>query len=193
MRYLLTLCCVLLSSTAFAGLAVNGKLADIQHLPAQSVEGKVEFVTGDSDLTTYGGGFNLKYSDKLLLTGTLALVSADSDDGTLFGFGGQYVVDGVLSTVDVATFGSYERLSADSDLNLITIGAVVSSREPVGANKNIFWYGNLFISRASGDGSETDLGFGGGLVVPSASGEWFGGIDIIEDPVLGFGFRYFIK
>ncbi len=193
MRYLLTLYCVLLSTSAFAGLAINGKLADVAHLPAQSIEGKIEFVTGDSDLTTYGGAFNLKYSDNLLLTGTLAAVSADSDDGTLFGIGAQYVVDGVLSTMDFATFGSYERLSGDSDINLLTIGAVASSREPIGANKNIFWYGNIFISRASGDGSETDLGFGGGLVIPSAAGELFGGIDIIDDPVLGFGFRYFLK
>jgi hypothetical protein len=193
MRYLLTLFCTLLSSTAFAGLAINGKLADVQHLPAQSIEGKIEFVTGDSDLTTYGGRFNLKYSEKLLLTGTLAAVSADSDDGTLYGVGAQYVIDGVLETMDFATFGSYQRISGDGDANLLTIGAVASSRDPIGANKNLYWYGNLFIARASGDGSETDLGFGGGLVMPTASGEWFGGIDIVEDPIIGFGFRYFLK
>lgn len=195
MRLIVTVVITLFCSNALAGLAVNGRLAHVQHLPAQSVEGKIEFVTGNDDLTTYGGRFNLKYSEKMLLTATLARVSADSDDGTLFGIGGQYVVEGVLATMDFATFGSYQRLSGDDDgINLITVGAMASSQQPIGANKNIFWYGNLFISRASGNGnSDTEIGFGGGLIMPSPSGEWFSGIDIVDDPVLGFGFRYFLK
>lgn len=193
MRSIITLFCTLIASNTFAGLAVNGKLANVEYLPVQSVEGKVEFFTGGDDLTTYGGRFNLKHSDKLLLTATLARVSANSDDGTLYGFGGQYTVDGVLSTMDFATFGSYQRLSADDGINLFTVGAIASSREPIGANKNIFWYSNVFIARANGATSETDIGFGGGLIMPSVSGEWFTGIDIIDDPVVGFGFRYFLK
>ena len=43
------------------------------------------------------------------------------------------------------------------------------------------------------DDSETELGFGGGIVIPNASGEFYLGIDIIDEMIFGGGFRYFLQ
>lgn len=194
MRFLTGLMCLAVSCSATAGLTVNGRLADVQHLPRQSIEGKVEIASGGSNLTSIGGRFNYKYSNKLLLTGTLASLSDNSGDTTLVSVSGQYVIDDVLRTMDLASFASLGTLSGDADGNLWTLGLVTNSRKPFGANNNIFWYGNVFISRISDNGrGDNDIGIGGGLVMPTPTGEFFGGIDLIDDPIIGLGFRYFMK
>jgi len=128
-----------------------------------------------------------------MITGTLSSVDGDGDDGTLLGISGHRVMDGIVENYDFAVFLSYSRLSADDSVSLFDLGAVISSREAFGANKNLYWYANVFLARATGNGSENDFGLGGGIVMPSTSGEFYVGADLIDDLVFGIGYRHFLK
>ena len=196
MRLLIALVALLACSPAFA---VLGRLANVESQPDISTEGEIEF--GDNGYMGIYLAGTYKFTPDLLGTGRFVLADTDGGDYNQFGFEALYQVHDLLETVDTAVVFSYDRLDYDvnnaSGSNLIVRG-VVSGRNGLGGNGNIYPYGNLIFARASvkvggRSNSDTEIGFGGGVVIPTATGEFFGGIDIIDDPFFGAGFRYFLQ
>ena len=83
----------------------------------------------------------------------------------------------------------------DGDLTTFSMEVVFSGQPgSIAANPLLTWYANAGVhSFDGGRGSETEIGIGAGLVYPVAVGELYGGIDHIDEFLLGVGFRYFVE
>ncbi len=177
------------------GLA-NGRSADITNAPGQSIEAGVAFGDFfDADYTHFGIRYNYKTRPQLMLFGNLGLSEVGSEDGLSFGIGAFYQLQGILTNQDLALKGVVNRADGDSDdVTGISFEALISGRQGFGANGDIGWYGNVGLHRFSGGGdSETEIGIGGGITYPASNGEFFAGLDLIEDLIFGAGFRYFLQ
>ena len=189
----------------FYGL-MNGRSVGRDALPDMSVEGGVVLGDlGEVDYRYIGARLNYRASPELMLYGDLGQTDVDIGDGADgigFGVGGYYVVDGVFTTTDFAIKASYHTVGLEdddgdeADFTALVLEAIVSGREGLGASGNIGWYANAGIHRLDFDDvgdDDTELGFGGGFVFPSEAGEFYVGLDIIDEMVFGGGFRYFLN
>jgi len=183
----------------------NGRSADLDKLPGSSIE--VGFATGDipddADYQNFGGRFNYLASPGTMLFFDLGLAEIEEFDGNLFGIGVFFEIDGVFTSADFALKGSYHTGSLDEDrfeldIDTISVEGLFSGREPISTN-GMTWYGNVGVHRLKSEvndansNSETEFGFGGGIIIPSKSGELFAGIDLIDEISFGFGYRYFLQ
>lgn len=205
---------IVCSAGAQAGVSglLNGRAVAPDSLPDKSVEaGIVIGEYDDADIQYFGARLNFRLSPELMVFGDLGQTELDfgddiETDGLAFGIGGYYVVDGVFAETDFALRGSFHKTSQElknnsdleGDLDVISLEAVFSGREGMGASGNIGWYGNVGIHRIKTGGdfdndSETEIGFGGGLILPAASGQFYVGVDHVEDLTFGGGFRYFLQ
>lgn len=180
------------SITAHAGYLglPNGRTADLTRLPDLSIE--AGFVTGDfSDVDYQNLGLRLNYrlSPGLMLLADLGLVEIGSFDETAVGLGVYYAMGGLLEDYDTALKFSYN--TAD-DFDVMALEMVVSGLNPI-SSSGLMWYGNLGLHRSDGGDSDTDLGFGAGVVLPLESGEAYLGVDMIGDLTFGIGYRYFYQ
>ena len=91
----------------------------------------------------------------------------------------------------------------DLESSVIYAGLFGSSREPLSEN-GLFWYLTLgfarvdaeFTLRGAGtaDDDSTDPVYGGGLVLPLASGQAYAGYEVLDgEAEYGVGFRYFFE
>ena len=55
------------------------------------------------------------------------------------------------------------------------------------------WYLNLGVNSFQGSSLGSEIGVGGGLVLPAGQGEAYAGVDIIDEFLFGLGYRYTIK
>ena len=187
----------------FVGL-MNGRSVARDALPDFSVEGGLVLgeLEGDVDYQYFGARFNFRASPDLVVYGDVGNAElefgSNGADGIGFGIGAFYFLDGVFTNSDFAVKGSYHTVELEGerggevDFDAIVVEAVVSGREGLGASGNIGWYANAGIHLLDlGDEDETEIGFGGGIVVPTASGEFYLGVDLIDELLFGGGFRYF--
>lgn len=187
----------------FLGL-MNGRSVARDALPDVSVEGGIVLgeIDDEVDYQYIGARINYRASPDLIVYGDVGQTELESGgddaDGISFGVGAFYVVDGVFSGSDFAIKGSYHTGEVENDfddefdVDILVVEAVLSGREGLGASGNIGWYANLGLHRIDfDDDDENELGFGGGIVVPTQSGEFYLGIDIIDEMIFGGGFRYF--
>lgn len=190
------------AANAEVGGLLNGRSADLNKLPDSSVE--LGFNTGELgglDYQYIGVRYNHRVNPQLMAfadVGTMEVsfpisivgfsdeVSADEFG---FGIGAFYMLDGILDTADTAVKGSFHTFGGDIDWNVISIEAIVSGRNGLGSNSDLQWYANFGINRID---SETELLLGAGLVLPTQSGEIYGGLDLIDDMQFGIGYRHFL-
>lgn len=55
------------------------------------------------------------------------------------------------------------------------------------------WYANLGVNSFQGSSLGSELSVGGGLVLPLGSGELYAGLDLIDELLMGIGYRYNLK
>ncbi len=204
----------LLASAAMAGSLIsgsalaepfgllNGRVANMANMSDMSVEvGAIFGEVSDIDYEHFGARVNYRLSPVTFLYGDLGMTDLDSRvDGLAFGVGAFHQMDGIVDGADFALHFSYHRASLegdgfDFDRNAITLEALFSGKEPMGASDNMFWNANLGLNRASGDGdTDTELMFGGGVVVRNASGsgEFYVGALYVDDLGFGGGYRHFL-
>lgn len=188
----LLICVVFYMPAAMAELAGfhNGRTATLGQLPDLSVE--LGLSTGDyyeADYQNIGFRINFKLSEEILLIGDVSQLEIGIFDETAFGIGAFYALSGVAENYDTAAKASFHK---SEDANIIAVEFLVSGQEPISDN-GLMWYVNLGIHRVKDDGfSETDFGFGGGVVLPTSSGEAYFGIDNIDEFTFGFGYRHFL-
>lgn len=175
---------------------LNGRSADLTKLSDLSVEGG--FITGD-DYDHFGARVNYRVSPGLIAYFDFGKTDIGSTDGTPFGIGAFYQLQDLISNADAAVKGSYH--TGDTEAGRIevkntalSVDLLISGREPISAN-GLEWYGQLGIHRisakvGSNSNSETELGFGGGVILPVGVGEAYFGIEHIDDLFFGFGLRY---
>lgn len=189
---------MLLSSVASAEVtgAANGRTADLTRMPDLSLD--LHFNTGD-DYQNIGLRVNYRLSPGIILFGDIGQGEFDPLSGTPIGFGVFYGLEGIFENIDAAAKVSYHLGDYDGlDVNVLALEFLISGLEPIASN-GLMWYANAGIHRldfdASGFGSssDTELGFGGGVVLPVSNGEAFAGIDIIDETLFGIGYRYFFQ
>lgn len=174
------------------GGLLNGRSADLTKLSDMSVEGG--FITGD-DYDHYGVRLNYRINPGAVAYGDLGQTEINNSDGTSFGVGLFYQLEGLFANADTAIKGSYHSAKLGSGRNketvsAITVDLIASGREPLSDN-GMEWYGQIGFNRLKGDaGSDTELGFGGGLILPVSAGEVYFGVEHIDELFFGIGFRY---
>jgi len=188
----------------FFGLA-NGRTANMDNLANMSVEGGVNL---KSDFNTFGARLNYKLSPDLVLFGDLGQSNFGAASGFSYGVGAYFQLRNVtlLENTDFAVKGSYHggNLTIDGcdnnafgvffeeicDFNAseLTIEALISG-DQLGST-DFAWYANAGWHNFD-YGSE--LGFGGGIVGNLSFGDWFAGIDVIDQFFLVAGVRYNIN
>ena len=190
-----TLC---ISSQVSAGLlgTVNGRTADFTRMPDLSVEGFFNF--GDFDDVDYqnlGARVNYRLSPGVILHGDVGLTEIGNFDTVTFGIGAFYALTGLFENIDAAIKGSFHTGDFDEagDVDVLELEFLFSGTEPIMAN-GLMWYANIGLHRLDfGASSDTELGLGGGVVLPVALGEAYAGIDLIDELTFGIGYRYFFQ
>jgi len=170
----------------------HGRSADLTKLSDLSLEGG--FITGDfydADYDHFGLRINYRVSPGMIAYGDLGKTDIGNVDATSFGIGLYYQLQDLIDNMDAALRGSFHTGDFDGDDGQqLVLDVLFSGREPLSDN-GLEWYGSLGIHRFSADNfSETDLGFGGGLLLPVGAGEAYFGIEHVDDITFGFGFRY---
>ncbi|MDO6460001.1 hypothetical protein Q4485_04780 [Granulosicoccaceae sp. 1_MG-2023] len=196
----------IMSSTASAevfGFAF-GRSANVANYTNLSVEGGIQV----GDLDFYGARATYKLNQQLAVYGDLGLADYDfnGDDGFAFGGGLIYTLDGVLPEIDTALNGSFHMSSGDYvDFTAFSVRAVFSDDIPT-QNVTMNWYGSVGLEYLSADvdvcdvygvnfgrctysDSDTELAFGGGVVLPLGPGEAYGGLEYVDDMMLAVGYR----
>lgn len=187
----------------FFGLP-NGRLASPEMGSDLSVE--LGFVTGDlgtTDYQNFGARVNYRVAPNIVVIGDIGASEFGDADGTPAGLGILYHLANqrISQNVDIAAkasyhSGEYKVSGVNIDLTGLSFEALFSGRRPLAAN-GLGWYGNfgfhrLTIKTNSSD-SSNEIGFGGGLVLPTGAGEAYLGVDLIDELTFGLGFRYFVK
>lgn len=201
---------------AFAGLAVtcvsapalsetfgllNARSADVSRMPDTSVEvGAIFGDVRDGDYEHFGARFNYKLNPTVMAYGDLGNSDFGTADGLAFGLGAFFQMDGILTGNDFAIHASLHRAKLeagpfDDTFTSITVEALITGKDPIGASGNMFWNSSIGLNRLSGGGSDTELTFSGGVLLPTASqaGEFYAGVLYIDDISFGGGYRHFLK
>ena len=187
----------------FFGLP-NGRSASPDMLSDLSVE--LGFVTGDLGITDYqnfGARVNYRLSPEVVVIGDIGASEFGSADGTPVGLGLLYHLSNqrISQSVDIAAkvsyhTGEYKVSSTRLDLTGLSFEALFSGRQPLAAN-GLGWYGNFGFHRLTVkdvfSDSSNEIGIGGGLTLPTGSGEAYIGVDLIDELTFGLGFRYFVQ
>ncbi len=187
---------------------LSGRSADLSRLPDMSVE--VGFITGeapsdggDVDYQHIGGRLNYRIGPGMMAYGDVGQTTEDFGNaklkGTSFGGGMFYQMDGIFESTDFAVKGSYHQATLKDNFKLkvtiISVEALFSSRESVG-QRDMYWYANMGIHRYKTsnalNSSETEIGFGGGLIFPTEAGQVYAGLDKIDEITFGIGYRHFL-
>lgn len=177
----------------------SGRSANVANYSQLSVEGGVQV----GDLDFYGARGTFKLSDRLAAYGDLGIADFDyGDDGFAFGGGVVYTLSGLMSGVDTAVNGSFHLASGDDvDYTAFAVRGLFSGDIPT-QDVTMNWYASLgleflsyeaevcgFGSCVSADDSDTELAFGGGVVLPIGPGEAYGGLEYVDDMMLAVGYR----
>lgn len=198
---------------AFAGVCVsapalsesfgllNGRSADVSRMSDTSVEvGAVFGDLADADYEHFGARFNYKVNPTVVAYGDLGNSDVNGADGFVYGIGAFFQMEGILTSNDFAVHASVHRANLDAgpfdvSTTAITIEALITGKDPIGASDNLFWNSSIGLVRFSGGGSETELTFSGGIVLPTASqsGEFYASALYVDDISFGAGYRYFLK
>lgn len=194
----------------FLGLP-NGRSANPDNQSELSAE--LGFVTGDmgsADYQNIGARLNYRVSPEVVLFGDLGASEYGDADGTPVGVGVIYHLSRqrISDKLDISAKASYHKgeykvSGVRIDLSGLSFEAIISGRTPLAAN-GLGWYGNFGIHRLNSDtrvnrtlvgssDSSTEIGVGGGLVLPTGTGEAYAGVDLIDELTFGIGFRYFIR
>ena len=191
---------------------LNGRSANLTELPDTSVE--VGFVTGDiaiddieDDYRHIGGRLNYRLAPDMMLLADIGQADIDGDDGIVYGLGVFYQTQGIFPTTDFTLKVSYhlgeidiDRSREDADVSGLTFEGLFSGKEPIGESA-LRWYANVGVHRleAEADGfvdqSGTEIGFGGGVFADTGTGagQFYGGIDLIDEMSFGVGYRHFLN
>lgn len=177
---------------------MNGRSANLSTLDDLSVEGG--FITGDQRFGNYdhfGARVNYRLVPGLMIYGDLGISEygfrfGGSSDGAAFGLGVFYQLRDLFSFADSSAKVSYHKVGGDIDQNAIVVELLISGLDPI-TDSGLNWYANTGIHRFSGNGSDTELGIGGGVFMPLGPGEIYAGADFIDEIIFGLGFRYSIR
>lgn len=189
------------------GLA-NGRSANMDNMAGMSVEGG--YTIGDS--STLGARFNFKVSPDLMVFGDVGQTTLKDGsfkvDGNSFGAGVIYQLRTVnlIENSDLAVKLSYHTLgieesgcetfgnqtfcdTAAGDVTELAIDAIISGDQL--STTSFGWYATLGMHMFDGDGGdENELALGGGVVGDLAFGQWYAGIDLIDELLIRGGIRY---
>lgn len=212
-RLLLTagICLFSLSAHAEWWGAPAGRSANPANNPDLSVEGSFT-TSGDYDF--FGARVNYQLNEAVTLYGDVGM-GEFLDDGTGFGAGLFYHLPNLsesmsaLNNVDVAAQGSYHMLTGDFDVSALSVSMLFSGREAISSN-GLMWYANAGFTRLEFDIPSVDLGplfgtvgggsddsfelqLGGGVYMPAGPGQFYVGVDLIDEFIFGAGFRYAIN
>lgn len=185
------------ASAELFGFAM-GRSANVANYTNLSVEGGIQ--VGDVDF--YGARATFKLSDQLAAYGDFGIADFDygygyDDDGFAFGGGVIYSLLGLLPDVDTAVKGGFHLASGDHvDYSAFSVRGLISGDVPT-QNVTMNWYGSLGLEFINYDfdfcnycdDSDTELAFGGGVVLPIGPGEAYGGLEYIDDMMLAVGYR----
>ena len=106
-----------------------------------------------------------------------------------------YTLDLVLDPGTCGTSGSIGSFSKKTvqamNLELLFSGKPLKTISTKSGPAN--WYANVGMHTFNGSNIDNEISFGAGLVVPFSSGEFYGGIDVIDEMTLNMGYRLFVK
>lgn len=184
---------------------LSGRSANPGSLTDLSIE--LGFVTGDlgdADYQNIGARFNYRLTPEFVVFGDVGISEFGATDGTPFGLGAIYFLSNqrISDTLDIAGKASYHVgdfsfSESSGDISGLSLEILISGQEPINAN-GLGWYANVGIHRLSVDfgfvnDASTELGLGGGLILPVGPGEAYAGIDLIDEATFGIGIRYFVQ
>jgi len=190
------------------GLA-NGRSANMDNMAGLSAE--VGYTIGD--ISTLGLRVNFKVTPDLMVFGDLGQTELGDGpfdlDGQSFGIGAFYQLRTVslMENTDMAVKVSYHTLSIEEagcetfqgfgtvcdvdagDITELAIDGIISGDQL--SNTNFGWYGSLGMHMFDGDGGdENELAIGGGVVGDLGFGQWYGGLELIDELLIRLGVRY---
>lgn len=180
----------------FFGLG-NGRTANMDNMANLSVEAGLNM----SDPTLLGARANFKLTPDLVIYGDLGRADFRSLDGFVFGLGAFYQLRNVtvLENTDLAVKASFHAGKLDfdfcagfsaceEDVTEIAVEALISGDQL--SNTNMAWYGSAGIHSFSFLGLGTEIALGGGVVGSLGFGDWYAGLEFIDEIYFTAGIRY---
>jgi len=178
---------------------LDGRAASPGNAGKMSVE--VGYTDSD-DFSTLGGRFNFQFSPTLTLYADYVTQDTEFLEGTGYGAGIRYHLANqkFLSGMDVSLRASFHTVEYEDTLGIginnevesMSAAIHIGSQQPVSGN--IKWYGVLSYNTLEADGIEDDseIGYGGGIYMPFATGQVYLGVEKIDDLIMGVGYRHFL-
>lgn len=182
---------------------LDGRSPDSRQMSDMSVE--VGYVS-EGDFSSFSGRLNYQYTPLVTLYGDFGVVNVGNNaDGTAFGIGARYYLANqrIVPELDLAVRASYHMGSVDSDasseldLSELALAVHFGGKEAFYSN-GVKWYGVISYNRNSidssfgGDASDSNIGIGGGVYLPLGAGEFYIGVENIDEMFVGLGYRHFL-
>lgn len=194
-KLLLLSCVTLLASTSVNAQLielVNGRSANLESITQLSADAGL--VISD-DYQYVGGRVNYKVAPSVLVFGDIGLLEVGDADGLTFGGGGYYQIQGIAQNFDTAVKASFhageiEVGSFEIDVSGFNFQFIGSSKKTIGET-NFRWYSNIGIHQIElNDSDDSEFGIGAGVFSPAPFGEFFFGLDFIDEIIISGGARY---
>jgi len=180
----------------------NGRTANMDNMSDMSVEVGINL---KSNFNTFGGRFNYKISPDVVVFADVGQSNWFGSSSLTYGLGAYYQLRNVtlLENTDFAVKGSYHGGSFDVCDAFFDFGGCSVSASELAieglisgdqlATTDFAWYANLGLHIIDVGVSDTNFGLGGGIVGDAGPGQWYAGIDIIDQFFLVGGYRYNIQ
>lgn len=181
---------------------LDGRSPDSRQMSEMSVE--VGYLS-EGDFSSFSGRLNYQYTPLLTLYGDFAVVDVGNNtDGTAFGIGARYYLANqrIMPELDLAVRASYHMGSVDSDasseldLSELALAVHFGGKEAFYSN-GVKWYGvvsynHIAADTSFGENSDSEIGIGGGVYMPLGPGEFYIGVENIDEMFVGLGYRHFL-
>ncbi len=180
-----------------------GRSANLDNAANMSVDAGINL---NGDLRFLGARFNFKASPDLLAFGDIGTYDrGDSFDGDGLALGGGIIYQlrnvQLLENTDTAVRAVYHTASIDCggscEFDVSEFGAMLIVSGDQLSTTDFGWYANAGFHNVSldiggffGNISSTEIAIGGGITGNLAFGEWFAGVELIDELLFGVGIRY---
>lgn len=197
------------SATAQADFfgTLSGRSANPANNPQQSIEASLTF---SGDYRNIGARYNQTLNENLSVYGDFGLSEVIGPDGTSFGGGVFYYLPNLsntatlLNSLDLAVQANFHTASLDFlDVTAFGVAMLLSPKNTFNPEIGLNWYANIGLTRLAfdfenvnginffnGSSSEIELQVGGGVYMPMGPGTFYAGADLLDEFIIGAGYRY---
>ena len=170
----------------------HGRLATPAANAARSFEAGGQLSADDYYFGLRG---NYRLGERATGFADLGTVTTDYDTSNVaFGIGSYFYWGPANPNLDLSLKGALHHLAGDNSTTILSVDFLFSSADTTELRTQRFqWYGSLGLHRSFNRKSSIVLAASAGLVRPTETGQYFVGINLIEEVFFSAGYRFDLR